>query len=80
MAMKIERICHDIASCENQFLVVFDHERVDYGEISDTEYRTVVIPIEEFKEGIAWELDSVHYISFHCCPGLGLHSSDEQPK
>ena len=51
--------------------IKIEHDVVDYGEVSSTEYRQVVIPMSRFSEGTGWDLTSVRSISFHYCPWLG---------
>ncbi len=58
--------------------VVIGHDVVDYGVVKADEYRQVVIPMDKFTEGRAWDLSAVHSISFHYCPDLG--SAGQQPK
>ena len=57
--------------------VKIEHDVIDYGEVSSTEYRQVAIPMSRFSEGTGWDLTSVRSISVHYCPELGMHGGEQ---
>lgn len=56
--------------------IKIEHELIDYGVVSGSEYRQVSIPLDLFKTDV-WDLNRVERLSFHHCQ---MSTSYEQPK